>query len=168
MTAQRPELMSARITGVFGAGAACLLLAVLLAGCTTPSGAPDYTGTGALVGGGSGAVLGAALDRANPGAGALIGGAAGLITGGLIGHTMDQQTSRPVYVTPSPPPVAQSVVPSPGPGYVWQPGFWAWNGTAWVWVAGHWVVPPHPQAVWVAPGWVQRPQGWYWQQGYWR
>ena len=70
---------------------------------------------------------------------------------------MDQQASRPVYV-----------VPAPGPGYLWVPGYWEWTNRGWVWVAGRWVVPPHPQAIWVAPGWVQGPQGWYWQQGYWR
>jgi WXXGXW repeat (2 copies)/Glycine zipper len=157
------------MTGALGAGAASLLLAVLLAGCTTPTGAPDYTGSGALIGGASGAGLGAALDRANPGAGALIGGAAGLITGGVIGHAMDQQASRPVYVMPTPPPpMAESVVPAPGPGYLWMRGYWEWNGSGWVWAAGHWVLPPYPQSVWVAPGWVQGPRGWYWQQGYWR
>lgn len=66
-------------------------LAGLLAGCTSPNGQPDYTGSGALIGGASGAAIGAVADRRNPGAGALIGGAAGLITGGLIGHSMDRQ-----------------------------------------------------------------------------
>ncbi len=88
-------------------------LAGLLAGCTTPSGQPDYTGSGALIGGGSGAAIGALADREAPGVGALIGGAAGLITGGLIGHTLDQQdqarlqrSSPPAYAAapPSPPP----------------------------------------------------------------
>jgi hypothetical protein len=68
-------------------------LASLLAGCVSPNGNPDYIGSGALIGGASGAAIGAAADRANPGAGALIGGAAGLITGGLIGHGMDQQAA---------------------------------------------------------------------------
>jgi hypothetical protein len=61
-------------------------MAGLLAGCTSPNGNPDYTGSGALIGGASGATIGAVADRRNPAAGALIGGAAGLITGGLIGH----------------------------------------------------------------------------------
>ena len=65
--------------------------AVVLAGCETPYGEPDYTGSGALIGGTSGAAIGAIADRHNPGAGALIGGAAGLIAGGLIGHNMDQE-----------------------------------------------------------------------------
>lgn len=67
------------------------VLAGLLAGCRSPNGQPDYTGSGALIGGASGAAIGAVADRGHPGAGALIGGAAGLITGGLIGHGLDRQ-----------------------------------------------------------------------------
>ncbi len=77
-------------------------LASLLAGCVSPNGNPDYTGSGALIGGASGAAIGAAADRGNPGAGALIGGAAGLITGGLIGHGMDQQAEAQRAAQPPP------------------------------------------------------------------
>lgn len=79
-----------------------LALATMLVGCVSPSGRPDYTGSGALFGGASGAAIGAIADRRNPGAGALIGGAAGLITGGLIGHAMDQQAEARRYGTPPP------------------------------------------------------------------
>jgi len=87
-------------------------LAGLLAGCTTPSGRPDYTANGALVGGASGAAIGALADRRAPGAGALIGGAAGLIAGGLIGHSMEQE-ARTVPPPPaySPPPLPTSPAP---------------------------------------------------------
>ncbi len=95
--------------GRFLTGAA---LAGLLTGCVSPSGRPDYTGSGALIGGGSGAAIGAIADRANPGAGALIGGAAGLITGGLIGHSMDQQAEARRYTAP---PTAYVAAPSPQP-----------------------------------------------------
>jgi hypothetical protein len=27
---------------------------------------------------------------------------------------------------------------TPGPGSVWIPGHWAWNGAAWVWWPGYW------------------------------
>jgi len=66
-------------------------VAVLATGCETPEGAPDNTGTGALMGGAVGAISGAAIGGPrNGGAGALIGAAAGVIAGGLIGHQMDQ------------------------------------------------------------------------------
>ncbi len=93
-------------------------LAGLLQGCVSPDGRPDYTGSGALIGGASGAAIGAMADRRAPGAGALIGGAAGLIAGGLIGHSMDQDAQRermaeaPVVVAPppgSPPPTIADI-----------------------------------------------------------
>lgn len=79
-----------------------MALAGLLAGCVGPNGQPNYTGSGALIGGASGAAIGAAADRRNPGAGALIGGAAGLITGGLIGNSMDQQAAAQRAAQPPP------------------------------------------------------------------
>src|SRR5260221_10323709 len=65
--------------------------ALAFAGCETPYGTPDRTGTGALAGGGIGAVSGAVIGGAtgHAGAGALIGGALGAVTGSLIGHSMD-------------------------------------------------------------------------------
>ena len=78
------------------------VLAGSLAGCTYPNGQSNNTATGALIGGASGAAIGAAADRRNPGAGALIGGAAGLITGGLIGNAMDQQAAAQRAAQPPP------------------------------------------------------------------
>jgi len=65
----------------------------VLTGCETPYGTPDRAGTGALAGGGIGAMSGAIIGGASghPGAGALVGGAIGAITGGLIGHSMDME-----------------------------------------------------------------------------
>jgi len=57
-------------------------------GCTTPEGRPDYTASGALVGGATGAMVGSMARH--PGSGALVGGALGAVVGGLIGHGMDQ------------------------------------------------------------------------------
>jgi len=66
--------------------------AMLLTGCQYPNGEPNNTASGALVGGGIGAISGAAIGGPrNGGAGALIGAAAGAITGGLIGNSLDQQ-----------------------------------------------------------------------------
>lgn len=84
-------------------------LASLLAGCAYPNGEPNYTGSGALMGGASGAAIGALADSRAPGAGALIGGAAGAIAGGLIGNSADQQARTqwrsappPTYYAPPP------------------------------------------------------------------
>jgi len=63
--------------------------AVVLTGCVSPNGEPDNTGSGALIGAGTGALIGGANGRG--GGGALIGAAVGAIAGGLIGHSMDQE-----------------------------------------------------------------------------
>jgi WXXGXW repeat (2 copies) len=49
-----------------------------------------------------------------------------------------------------PAPVVEVVPPPPAPGYVWQPGYWSWNGVQYVWVPGAYVVAPFVHAVWVA------------------
>ncbi|HTH46022.1 MAG TPA: YXWGXW repeat-containing protein [Candidatus Limnocylindria bacterium] len=89
----------------------------ILAGCVDSYGRRDNTGSGALIGGASGAAIGAIADRRNPGAGALIGGVAGLITGGLIGHSVDQAEARryppPTYVPPPPNYVPGTPAPPP-------------------------------------------------------
>jgi len=67
-------------------------LAVVLSGCVNTDGTQNSTGTGALIGAGSGAFLGAiAGGPRNGGAGALIGAAAGALAGGLIGNSMDRE-----------------------------------------------------------------------------
>lgn len=69
-----------------------LLVAVFgisVAGCYSPQGRPDYTASGALAGGATGAIVGSMAHH--PGEGALIGGAVGAVVGGLIGHGMDQE-----------------------------------------------------------------------------
>ncbi len=67
---------------------AVAVMGISVAGCMSPQGVPDYTASGALAGGATGAIVGS-LTR-NPAAGALVGGAAGALVGGLIGHGMEQ------------------------------------------------------------------------------
>src|SRR5208337_2220198 len=64
----------------------------LIMGCASS----PYVGTGALLGGGVGAVTGAAIGHSNPWAGALIGGLAGSALGAAGGYALQQgQTSQP-------------------------------------------------------------------------
>jgi hypothetical protein len=45
-------------------------------------------------------------------------------------------------VQPPPPPLPVRVVPrSPGRGFVWVPGYWAWNGYRYYWQDGYWTRP---------------------------
>ena len=70
----------------------CLSLAAIVGlatvGCMAPSGQPDYTASGALAGGATGAIIGS-MAR-GPGPAPLVGAAVGAVVGGLIGHGMDQ------------------------------------------------------------------------------
>jgi hypothetical protein len=45
--------------------------------------------------------------------------------------------------------------PIPADGYIWTPGYWAWDNDVgdYYWVPGTWVLPPQP--------------GYYWTPGYW-
>jgi outer membrane lipoprotein SlyB len=84
-----------------------------------------------------------------------------------IGGTADVTTSTTTVVSEPPPPApVDTVVVSPGPDYVWVDGEWIWNGQ-WVWVAGHWGLPPYPHAIWIRGGWVRGPYGWHREPGHW-
>jgi hypothetical protein len=76
-----------------------------------------------------------------------------------------------VHEPPPPPATRVEVVPaSPGPGYVWVPGHWAWRGPrrGYVWVPGRYAMPAGPGYVWIPGHWAQGPAGWVWVEGHWR
>jgi len=73
-----------KYTSVFAAAT----LAVVLTGCVNPDGTQNNTGSGALIGAGTGALIGGANGRG--GEGALVGAAIGLLAGGLVGNAIDQ------------------------------------------------------------------------------
>ncbi len=64
------------------------VVGISIVGCTSPSGRTDYTASGALAGGATGAIVGSTARQ--PGA-PLVGAAVGAVVGGLIGHGMDQE-----------------------------------------------------------------------------
>ena len=68
---------------------------------------------------------------------------------------------------PALPVYAQPIVP--GPGYIWTPGYWAWDPSYndYYWVPGTWVMPPQVGLLWT-PGWWGWSEGYYrWHPGYW-
>ncbi len=74
-----------------------------------------------------------------------------------------------VVVQQAPPAAQVEVIPvSPGPAYVWAPGYWYWGGNRWLWYRGAYVIRPRAHAVWVSPHYVRRGGGYVWVGGYWR
>ncbi len=56
----------------------------------------------------------------------------------------------------------------PYDGYIWTPGYWAYDpNDGYYWVPGVWVMPPRFGFLWT-PGWWGFDGGWYhWHGGYW-
>ncbi len=65
----------------------------------------------------------------------------------------------PVYVQP----------PIPAPGYLWTPGYWAWNPdiSEHYWVPGAWVLAPRPGLLWTPGYWGWSSGSYVWNAGYW-
>ncbi len=63
----------------------------------------------------------------------------------------------PVYVQP----------PCPEAGYLWSPGYWAWNDGAYYWVPGTWVEPPTVGFLWTPGYWGWQDGAYLWHAGYW-
>ena len=99
--------------------------------------------------------------------------ARGVVAAAVLAAGLSACASAPptdaVYVEAAPPALrTEVVVPSPGPGWVWVPGWWNWGGTDYVWVDGGWQHPPRAQARWVATTWNRSRRGWYRVDGHWR
>lgn len=80
------------------------------------------------------------------------------------------QVSVDISVDVAPPPLPyyeQPVIPADG--YLWVPGYWAWDPTVadYYWVPGTWIEPPERELLWTPAYW-----GWYdgryvFHSGYW-
>lgn len=82
-----------------------------------------------------------------------------------VGIGLSFGVPAPVIVHRAPPPrIVERVMAAPGPGYVWLPGRYSWQGQ-WVWIPGAWVMPPRSDARWVDGVW--NPQTQQWIDGHW-
>ena len=59
-------------------------------------------------------------------------------------------------------------VEAPSPRHVWIDEEWEPREGSYVFVGGHWALPPHPEWVWVPGHWRARPNGEAWVPGHWR
>jgi hypothetical protein len=73
-----------------------------------------------------------------------------------------------VYADEPPPPLpVYQQPPLPEPGYVWTPGYWAWNGYEHYWAPGVWVEPPRVGVLWTPGYWAFVDGVYLFHQGYW-
>ena len=81
------------------------------------------------------------------------------------------QVSVGISVSFGPPPLPVYAQPMcPGPGYMWTPGYWAWDPNyGYYWVPGTWVLAPFPDALWTPGywGWDPGVSLFIWHGGYW-
>lgn len=72
--------------------------------------------------------------------------------------------------TPPPPIRYERRGYAPGPGYVWQSGYWVPDPDGdghYRWQRGMWIVPPYQGAYYVHPHYDRYDDGYHFQPGYW-
>lgn len=158
-----------------------LTLSALVAGC---EGTGPNTQNGAVAGGALGALVGGIVGHNSgigTGGGMLIGAAAGAIAGGTLGNAADHQngtiyhseaeatTNVVVEAPPAPPPPPSEVMTyQPRPDAVWVSGYYAYDGYRYVWVQGHWEIPPPGYHYFHPAYWAPRGGTYVYVRGYWR
>jgi hypothetical protein len=55
----------------------------------------------------------------------------------------------------------------PREGYIWTPGYWAWDGFGYYWVPGVWVAPPRIGFLWTPGYWGYDGGHYFFNEGYW-
>jgi WXXGXW repeat (2 copies) len=82
----------------------------------------------------------------------------------------EAQVSIDVNVAIAPPPLPYYEQPIiPAEGYIWVPGYWAWDPAEddYYWVPGTWVLPPQPELLWTPPYWGWVGGRYVFHPGYW-
>lgn len=69
--------------------------------------------------------------------------------------------AEPAYIAPPPP-------PGPPERYVLERAHWHWDGRAYVWVPGHWVVRQVGFHEYIGGHWAPRHGAWIWIPAHWR
>ena len=79
------------------------------------------------------------------------------------------QVSVGVSITVGPPPLPVYAQPlCPGPGFIWLPGYWAWDPAfGYYWVPGMWAPAPFTGALWTPGYWGWNSGVYVWHEGYW-
>ena len=88
----------------------------------------------------------------------------------MLAGAAQAQVSIDIRANLAPPPLPyyeQPVIPAEG--YIWVPGFWAWDETQadYYWVPGTWVEPPQPELLWTPAYWGWDEGRYLFHPGYW-
>ncbi|MGH9747672.1 MAG: YXWGXW repeat-containing protein [Candidatus Acidiferrales bacterium] len=76
------------------------------------------------------------------------------------------QVSVSVTIAPPELPVYEQPI-CPGDGYIWTPGYWAWDGDDYYWVPGTWIEPPEVGFLWTPGYWGWGGSAFFFHAGYW-
>ena len=95
-----------------------------------------------------------------------------LVTLGLLAFSAASHAEWSVGISVGFPPPALPVYeqpPVPAPGYLWTPGYWAYDDAAgdYYWVPGTWVLAPRPGYLWTPGYWAADGVYFAWHGGYW-
>jgi WXXGXW repeat (2 copies) len=88
----------------------------------------------------------------------------------MLAGAAQAQVSVDIRVNLAPPPLPyyeQPVIPAEG--YIWVPGFWAWDDAEadYYWVPGTWVEPPQAELLWTPAYWGWVDGRYLFHPGYW-
>jgi hypothetical protein len=114
---------------------------------------------------------------ASDGSASLVGNPGGQVYAGGQSYVSEPagtryRDARPpeAYADRAPPPLpGYDQPPIPGEGYIWIPGYWAWNASAadYYWTPGTWARPPRPGVLWTPGYWRYRDGRYAFVGGYW-
>lgn len=87
---------------------------------------------------------------------------------GLLPASSPAQFGISVSINTAPPMLpVYSQPPCPTPGYLWEPGYWAWGPAGYYWVPGVWIMPPQAGLFWTPGYWGFVDGDYRWNDGYW-
>jgi len=90
-----------------------------------------------------------------------------LLAGGMLLLPSASFAQIGISVTIAPPALLVYDQPvCPGDGYLWTPGYWAWDGD-YYWVSDAWVMPPQVGYLWTPGYWGWGGGGFMFNEGYW-
>ncbi|MGA2182324.1 MAG: hypothetical protein ABSH47_04785 [Bryobacteraceae bacterium] len=90
-----------------------------------------------------------------------------LLAGGMLFLSTASFAQVGVSVTIAPPELPAYEQPiCPGDGYIWTPGYWAWDGE-YYWVPGTWVMAPEVGFLWTPGYWGWAGDRFIFNEGYW-